>query len=157
MKCPNCNKEDSKVIDSRSIQGGGSIRRRRECIECEFRYTTYEYVLVNPIKVIYKSTYDYLTPNDLNIYGVDINALERLPDEEYISPLDQYALEMEALNKGGVNGGRRNKKKRKQTKKSKQKGGRKSTKKTKMQKGGKKSKRKSTKRINRKSKRKSRK
>ena len=55
MKCPNCNKEDSKVVDSRSIRGGISIRRRRECNECEYRYTTYEYILANPVKVIKKS------------------------------------------------------------------------------------------------------
>ena len=55
MKCPNCNKKDSKVVDSRSIHGGISIRRRRECNECEYRYTTYEYILVNPVKVIKKS------------------------------------------------------------------------------------------------------
>ncbi|MBC8256179.1 MAG: transcriptional repressor NrdR [Candidatus Marinimicrobia bacterium] len=55
MKCPSCHKEDSKVVDSRSIQGGESIRRRRECNECNFRYTTYEYVLENPVKVIKKS------------------------------------------------------------------------------------------------------
>ena len=55
MKCPSCSIEDSKVIDSRSIQGGESIRRRRECNACNFRYTTYEYVLENPVKVIKKS------------------------------------------------------------------------------------------------------
>ena len=55
MKCPNCNKEDSKVVDSRSIRGGISIRRRRECNLCEYRYTTYEYILANPVKVIKKS------------------------------------------------------------------------------------------------------
>ena len=55
MKCPNCNKEDSKVVDSRSIHGGISIRRRRECNECKYRYTTYEYILANPVKVIKKS------------------------------------------------------------------------------------------------------
>ena len=55
MKCPSCSKEDSKVVDSRSIHGGDSIRRRRECIECEYRYTTYEYILTNPVKVIKKS------------------------------------------------------------------------------------------------------
>ena len=42
-------------MDSRSIQGGESIRRRRECNACNFRYTTYEYVLENPVKVIKKS------------------------------------------------------------------------------------------------------
>ena len=55
MKCPSCSKEDSKVVDSRSIHGGISIRRRRECNECEYRYTTYEYILANPVKVIKKS------------------------------------------------------------------------------------------------------
>ena len=55
MKCPSCSIEDSKVVDSRSIQGGESIRRRRECNACKFRYTTYEYVLENPVKVIKKS------------------------------------------------------------------------------------------------------
>ena len=55
MKCPSCHKEDSKVVDSRSIKGGESIRRRRECDICNFRYTTYEYVLDNPVKVIKKS------------------------------------------------------------------------------------------------------
>ena len=55
MKCPSCHKEDSKVVDSRSIKGGESIRRRRECDVCNFRYTTYEYVLDNPVKVIKKS------------------------------------------------------------------------------------------------------
>ena len=55
MKCPSCSIEDSKVVDSRSIKGGESIRRRRECNACNFRYTTYEYVLDNPVKVIKKS------------------------------------------------------------------------------------------------------
>lgn len=55
MKCPSCHKEDSKVVDSRSIKEGASIRRRRECNACNFRYTTYEYVLDNPVKVIKKS------------------------------------------------------------------------------------------------------
>ena len=55
MKCPSCSKEDSKVVDSRSIHGGDSIRRRRECNECKYRYTTYEYILINPVKVIKKS------------------------------------------------------------------------------------------------------
>ena len=55
MKCPSCSIEDSKVVDSRPIQGGEGIRRRRECNGCNFRYTTYEYVLENPVKVIKKS------------------------------------------------------------------------------------------------------
>lgn len=42
MRCPFCGADDDKVIDSRSSDSGRSIRRRRECIKCERRYTTYE-------------------------------------------------------------------------------------------------------------------
>lgn len=42
MKCPRCNFENTKVIDSRVSDGGLSIRRRRECDKCEFRFTTFE-------------------------------------------------------------------------------------------------------------------
>ena len=55
MKCLNCDYEDSKVVDSRSVQQGISIRRRRECNKCSFRFTTYEYILTNPVMVIKKS------------------------------------------------------------------------------------------------------
>ena len=55
MNCPKCNSDDSKVIDSRSIHNRENIRRRRECISCQFRFTTYEYIQTNPIMVIKKS------------------------------------------------------------------------------------------------------
>ena len=55
MQCPNCGKTDSKVIDSRSIQDSLSIRRRRICSACNFRYTTYEYIVKYPIMVIKKN------------------------------------------------------------------------------------------------------
>lgn len=42
MKCPYCGFEDSKVIDSRSAEEGSAIRRRRECLSCQRRFTTYE-------------------------------------------------------------------------------------------------------------------
>jgi len=42
MHCPSCNNEQTKVIDSRLSDGGTSIRRRRECENCEFRFTTFE-------------------------------------------------------------------------------------------------------------------
>ena len=42
MKCPYCTKTDNKVIDSRLSKDGRTIRRRRECLECGRRFTTYE-------------------------------------------------------------------------------------------------------------------
>ena len=44
MKCPKCMHEDSKVVESRETSEGDSIRRRRECLKCDYRYTTYERV-----------------------------------------------------------------------------------------------------------------
>ena len=52
MKCPFCGELDSKVIDSRPSQEGASIRRRRECIVCKKRFTTYELVEQTPLIVI---------------------------------------------------------------------------------------------------------
>ena len=53
MKCPVCGYIDSKVIDSRPTDGG-SIRRRRECLSCQKRYTTYEIIEVMPVIVVKK-------------------------------------------------------------------------------------------------------
>ena len=52
MKCPFCSYEDSKVIDSRPTEEGSAIRRRRECIKCGGRFTTYEKVETIPLFVI---------------------------------------------------------------------------------------------------------
>lgn len=52
MKCPTCNYKETKVIDSRLNSEGTSIRRRRECLKCEKRFTTYEYVEDVPLMVI---------------------------------------------------------------------------------------------------------
>ena len=54
MKCPYCGFRESKVVDSRPAEEGSSIRRRRECLSCERRFTTYETVESLPIVVIKK-------------------------------------------------------------------------------------------------------
>ena len=52
MKCPYCSYADSKVIDSRPVEENNSIRRRRECLECHSRFTTYEIVdIFQPVVV----------------------------------------------------------------------------------------------------------
>ena len=55
MKCPFCSTLDSKVIDSRPANDGTSIRRRRECLQCHCRFTTYETVEMPPMVVIKKN------------------------------------------------------------------------------------------------------
>ena len=54
MRCPFCEKDDDKVIDSRAADGGRVIRRRRECLACKKRYTTYEHVEDNPRLTVIK-------------------------------------------------------------------------------------------------------
>jgi transcriptional repressor NrdR len=44
MKCPFCGHEENKVVDSRPVQEGRAVRRRRECLDCRERFTTYEYI-----------------------------------------------------------------------------------------------------------------
>ncbi|MBO5836290.1 MAG: transcriptional repressor NrdR [Oscillospiraceae bacterium] len=52
MKCPFCGDQESKVVDSRHSEDGLSIRRRRECLQCQRRFTTYEVVESLPIIVV---------------------------------------------------------------------------------------------------------
>jgi transcriptional repressor NrdR len=54
MKCPSCGHLEDKVIDSRSAKEGQAIRRRRECLQCRRRFTTYETVETTPLLVIKK-------------------------------------------------------------------------------------------------------
>ncbi len=52
MHCPNCQHTESRVLESRSTESGQSIRRRRECLDCKQRFTTYERIELVPITVI---------------------------------------------------------------------------------------------------------
>ena len=54
MKCPYCGYDEDKVVDSRSTQESGSIRRRRECLKCGKRFTTYEYIEEISLMVVKK-------------------------------------------------------------------------------------------------------
>lgn len=78
MRCPYCNHYESKVVDSRSTDDYSAIRRRRECLECGKRYTTYENVEDIPISVIKKdSSREYFNRNKI-INGL-IKACEKRP------------------------------------------------------------------------------
>ena len=54
MRCPNCQYEDTKVLDSRPVDEGSAIRRRRECEKCDFRFSTYEEIEILDLAVIKK-------------------------------------------------------------------------------------------------------
>ena len=52
MKCPKCGKDDDRVLDSRSMREGASIRRRRECLACGYRFTTHEEIDRDEVTVV---------------------------------------------------------------------------------------------------------
>ena len=52
MRCPKCNCENDKVIDSRSTRDGSGVRRRRECTRCQYRFTTVEEIVPEELKVV---------------------------------------------------------------------------------------------------------
>lgn len=54
MRCPKCQFQDDKVIDSRAVKDGSGVRRRRECLNCGHRFSTYEGIIYSELKVIKK-------------------------------------------------------------------------------------------------------
>jgi transcriptional repressor NrdR len=90
MRCPYCNREEDKVVDSRSCREGMAIRRRRECLHCERRFTTYEYIENVPLTIIKvdgrREPFDrgkLLDKVQLACYKttVSVEAIERLVDQ----------------------------------------------------------------------------
>ena len=80
MKCPYCGYKESKVVDSRPADEGSSIRRRRECLKCEKRFTTYETVEILPMVVIKKDgsrrfASVYRQFKDINTFMSELNKL----------------------------------------------------------------------------------
>lgn len=55
MRCPFCSHMEDRVVDSRSSREGRAVRRRRECLECGRRFTTYEYIEERPLQVVKRS------------------------------------------------------------------------------------------------------
>lgn len=54
MRCPSCGHEEDKVVDSRATKENSAVRRRRECLQCGQRFTTYEYIEHTPVVVVKK-------------------------------------------------------------------------------------------------------
>ncbi len=102
MRCPFCGEQESKVVDSRHSDDGLSIRRRRECMGCQRRFTTYEIVETMPIIVVKRngSRQNFDRNKIINSMirafdkrRVDVNDLERIATE--IEQTIQNSLERE--------------------------------------------------------------
>ncbi|HDK38361.1 MAG TPA: transcriptional regulator NrdR [Thiolapillus brandeum] len=78
MRCPFCNAKDTKVIDSRAAGEGDQVRRRRECIKCHERFTTYEKVELNLPRVV-KSDGSRVSFDDMKLRLGMLRALEKRP------------------------------------------------------------------------------
>lgn len=78
MRCPNCQNEDTKVLDSRPVEEGSAIRRRRECEKCEFRFSTYEEIEILDLTVIKKDGHKELYSREKLERGIK-RAFEKRP------------------------------------------------------------------------------
>src|SRR3990167_4792829 len=84
MKCPFCASELSKVVDKRGVSGSGEIRRRRECLKCSKRYTTYESLAQVELMVVKRDGRKEAYLREKLEKGL-IRALEKRPGTERIS------------------------------------------------------------------------
>ena len=90
MKCPYCGYQESKVVDSRHSDDGVSLRRRRECLSCQKRFTTYETVESLPIVVVKKDNSRQAFDRNKILNGM-VRACEKRP----VSMADLEAATME--------------------------------------------------------------
>ncbi|WP_088068547.1 transcriptional regulator NrdR [Gottfriedia luciferensis] len=99
MRCPTCNFNGTRVLDSRPVDEGRSIRRRRECEECQHRFTTFERVEDNPILVVKKEGAREEFSKDKMLRGL-IKACEKRPVS--LSQLEEIisSIERELKNSG---------------------------------------------------------
>ena len=94
MKCPFCGFEESKVIDSRPTDEGERIRRRRECISCGKRFTTYEIIETVPIVVVKKDKSREVFDRN-KLFNSMLKACEKRP--VYMEQLEKAVSEIEAV------------------------------------------------------------
>ncbi|MCR5766691.1 MAG: transcriptional regulator NrdR [Treponema sp.] len=98
MRCPNCGSMDDKVLESRTMANGESIRRRRECLKCSFRFTSYERIDEKPFMVVKRD--GRRQPFDSTKLGKGIErALEKRPVstttvEQITSDIEDSAIKM---------------------------------------------------------------
>lgn len=92
MRCPNCNDKQTRVLDSRPIEEGQAIRRRRECEACESRFTTFERIEEMPLIVVKKEGIREAFSREKLLRGL-IKACEKRPVS--LEQLEQLVLEVE--------------------------------------------------------------
>lgn len=103
MKCPICNFEDTKVVDSRITADGVSIRRRRECMKCEYRFSTVEEIEILDLSVVKRDGRREPYKRGKLEAGLR-RALEKRPcsDEQFKTLVGAVECDLQKLKKGDV-------------------------------------------------------
>ena len=95
MRCPSCGYGESKVVDSRPADDGASIRRRRECLECGNRFTTYERLGDNPLVIIKSDNSSEAFSRDILFRGILIACAKRpITPEQNSDIIDNFEREL---------------------------------------------------------------
>ena len=104
MQCPSCQNTDSRVLESRAAEGGRSVRRRRECLNCEFRFTTYERVEMVPITVIKRNGHREIFNRSKLLHGMS-RACEKtdLTPSKLEAIVDELELSLQQSNSREIN------------------------------------------------------
>jgi len=103
MKCPACYYEDTKVVDSRVAGDGLSIRRRRECLKCGFRFSTYEELIILDLTVIKRDGRKEPYSREKLVRGLT-RSLEKRPitDEKFKKLINSIERDLQVLRKAEV-------------------------------------------------------
>lgn len=106
MRCPVCYYEDSKVIDSRVASDGLSIRRRRECLKCGFRFSTYEEVEILDLTVVKRDGRKESYYREKIVKGLK-RALEKRPitEDNFKKLINSIERDLQILRKNEVTAG----------------------------------------------------
>lgn len=103
MKCPVCYHQDTKVLDSRVANDGLSIRRRRECLKCGFRFSTYEEIEILDLVIVKRDGRKEMYSRDKLIKGLK-RSLEKRPvtDDKFKKLVNLIERDLQAIRKNEV-------------------------------------------------------
>jgi transcriptional repressor NrdR len=106
MRCPICNEKQTKVVDSRNVNDGVVVRRRRECDECEFRFSTHEEVALLDLTVVKRNGEREHYSRDKLVKGIE-RALEKRPytDDQFHQLINKIERDIQKERKNQLTSG----------------------------------------------------
>ncbi len=103
MKCPACHYQDTKVVDSRVASDGLSIRRRRECLKCGFRFSTYEEMEILDLSIMKRDGRKEVYSRDKMVRGLK-KSLEKRPvtDDKFKKLVNSIERDIQVMRKNEI-------------------------------------------------------